>query len=165
MDRQQIPLRVRECYWQQELNCATTTLRILAEHCDVELSQQVLDAAVGMHGVGGYGAQCGLVEGTLMFLGILGRARRLPDADIVDLCCRYGAAFENTFTSLLCHRLRPEGFADDQPPHLCEGLTCRAISFGVEFIDRFLASGKDNAAAKEDRPAITSSTEPTGVSA
>ena len=163
MERQQIFQRVRECYWQQDLNCVTTTLRILAEHCDVELSQQVLDAAVGMHGAGGYGAQCGLVEGTLMFLGILGRARRLPDADIVNLCCCYGETFENTFTSLLCRELRPDGFADDQPPHLCEGLTGRSISFSVEFVDRFLPAGKDNAAASEGRPTIVSTSASSGV--
>jgi len=31
---------------------------------------QLLDAAVGMHGAGKYGAQCGLVEGSLMFIGL-----------------------------------------------------------------------------------------------
>ena len=34
----------------------------------------MLDAALGMHGAGKYGAQCGLAEGTLIFLGTFGRA-------------------------------------------------------------------------------------------
>lgn len=163
MDRPQIPQRVRECYWHQDLNCATTTLRLLAEYCNVHLSRQVLDGAVGMHGAGGYGAQCGLVEGTLMFLGILGRARNLPDADIIDLCCRYGTGFEDTFTSLLCHDLRPEGFTDEQQPHLCEGLTCRSISFSFDVIDRLLAAGENVAAAGEGGSTALPSTVSAGV--
>lgn len=138
MDRQQINERVEEYYHQHDFNCATTTLRILAEHTGIDLSRQVIDAAVGMHGAGGYGAQCGLVEGSLMFLGILGRERQLADERIAELCHRFAANFATTFSSLLCRELRPEGFADDQPPHLCEGLSRRAIAFSVGFVDRFL---------------------------
>lgn len=141
MNRQHIDQRVKEYYWRDEHNCATTTLLILAEHAGLELSPQVVDAAVGMNGAGGYGAQCGLVEGALMFLGILGRRERVADDEIARLCHRYGVEFTATFSSLLCRELRPEGFADDQPPHLCEGLTCRAIAFGVGFVERFLETG------------------------
>ena len=121
MDSQQITLRVRESYWQHDFNCATTTLRILAECSGIEFSPQVFDAAVGMHGAGGYRAQCSLVEGTLMFLGILGRAKGLADQEIIQLCCRYAENFEEQFSSVLCRELRPEGFGSDQPPHLCAG--------------------------------------------
>jgi len=35
----------------------------------------VLNFAIGLFGAGGYQAQCGLVEGTLMFIGILGKTK------------------------------------------------------------------------------------------
>lgn len=128
--------RIKEYYWNQDLNCATTTLRILAETFDVDLSPQVLDAALGMHGAGEYGAQCGLVEGTLLFIGIIGRARRMPDAAVVLSCRRFAEQFEGRFSSLLCRVLRPEGFRPDNPPHLCEPLTYDAVCFSVAFVAR-----------------------------
>ncbi len=71
--------KVSKYYWNDEINCATTTLEILSEAFDIELNKQIVNAAIGMHGAGEYGAQCGLVEGTLMFLGIYGRKHIIPD--------------------------------------------------------------------------------------
>ncbi|MEE4136651.1 MAG: C-GCAxxG-C-C family protein [Desulforhopalus sp.] len=139
MDGKMIAERVYTYYHLDDLNCVTTTLKILAEKCNLPLDGQVLDAAVGMHGAGGYRAQCGLVEGTLMFLGILGRAKGFADQEIIELCCRYAESFEEQFSSLLCRELRPAGFAPDQPPHLCEGLSCRSIEFSAAFIEQHMA--------------------------
>jgi len=127
--------RVHHAYWDHDWNCAVTTLRILAEVFEVALDQQVLDAALGMHGAGGYRAQCGLVEGALMFIGILGKAERRPDDTIVQMCYDFAAAFEDRFGSLICRDLRPEGFKPDNPPHLCEDLTRRAILFDIAYLD------------------------------
>lgn len=127
--------RVVSYYHDEDINCATTSLRVLAELFGCELNPQVVDAAIGMHGAGGYGAQCGLVEGGLMFLGILGRKHKLPDETIVDLCREFGCRFEEEFSSLQCSMLRPEGFQPDNPPHLCENLTRRAIEFTARFIN------------------------------
>jgi hypothetical protein len=125
--------RVKKYYWENDLNCATTMLKILAEIFGVELAPQVLDAALGMHGAGKYGAQCGLVEGTLMFLGILGRAQKIPDARMVAACQMFAKQFEQRFSSLNCRVLRPEGFHPDNPPHLCEALTCAAAQVSITF--------------------------------
>lgn len=38
--------RVAKHYWEDDINCATTTLNILAEHFGVELDQQVRHAAI-----------------------------------------------------------------------------------------------------------------------
>jgi len=137
---QEIPItsRVQDYYWNHDLNCATTTLKILAEIFEVNLSEQIINAAIGMHGAGQYGAQCGLVEGMLMFLGIIGREQQIPDATIVDKCREFAQQFENEFQSLSCKKLRPEGFSEDNPPHLCEKLTCNAIEFNRNFVIRFL---------------------------
>ena len=129
-----VKTRVFKYYWKDDINCATTTLKILSEVFEIELNKQVIDAAIGMHGAGKYGAQCGLVEGTLMFLGIFGRENNIPDNIIVDSCREFANQFENKFKSLQCSILRPEGFHPDNPPHLCEPLTCKAVEFSINFI-------------------------------
>jgi hypothetical protein len=133
-----IQTKVKKYYWQDDINCATTNLRILSEIFSIELSEQVIDAALGMHGAGKYGAQCGLVEGTLMFLGIIGRSKGIPDDNITDSCNEFAKQFEHRFQTLLCKVLRPKGFHQDDPPHLCEELTCEAVAFNVGFLSNFL---------------------------
>jgi hypothetical protein len=133
-----ISKRVARYYHVDDINCATTSLRVLAELYGVELQRQVIDGAIGMHGAGKYGAQCGLVEGGLIFLGIFGRRCNLPDETLVDLCREFAGQFENEFSSLQCSMLRPEGFHPDNPPHLCQTITNRAIGFTARFVDDFV---------------------------
>lgn len=136
MDSQRsfVERRVHAYYWRDDLNCATTTLKILAERFGVSLEPQVIDAALGMHGAGEYGAQCGLVEGGLMFLGIAGRGSGFADKKIIALCNEFARTFEQRFGSLLCRALRPQGFRPEDPPHLCENVTCHALEFDIHFI-------------------------------
>lgn len=138
--------RVKNYYWDNDLNCATTNLLILSEKFSVKLSDQVVDSALGMHGAGEYGVQCGLVEGTLMFLGIIGRLMGISDNEIINSCKEFAGSFENQFSSLLCSTLRPEGFSEKNPPHLCERLTCKAICFNIEFMNNFIS--EDNSSRK-----------------
>lgn len=130
--------RVHNYFWEQDLNCASAALLIISEYFDLKLERQVLDAAVGMHGAGGYRTQCGIVEGTLMSIGVVGRARDIPDAQIMNLCKEFAGSFEKEFSSLSCRVLRPCGFNDDDPPHLCEDLTVRGISHGLKMIAEWL---------------------------
>ena len=59
--------------------------------------------------------------------------------EAVALCYEFASSFESRFGSLRCSELRPVGFSSDNPPHLCEELTCSAIAFSAEFIaDRFV---------------------------
>jgi C_GCAxxG_C_C family probable redox protein len=140
MDTQSlIEKRVHTYYWDNKYNCAITTLKILSERFNIQLQSQVIDSAVGMHGAGGYRAQCGLVEGALMFLGILDRTRNQTNEEIDNHCQEYARQFEARFGSLLCRELRPEGFLPDQPPHLCEPLTRQAIAFDIEYITVLLS--------------------------
>lgn len=133
-----VKTRVHRNYWDKDLNCTSTSLLIMAEYFAVELDQQVLDSAIGMHGAGGYRAQCGLVEGTLMFIGIIGRARSIDDNETTSFCRRFAEQFEKRFSSLQCQVLRPGGFNSDDPPHLCEGLTADSIEFSIARIDSWL---------------------------
>jgi len=134
LNNHEIRSRVHRYYWEENINCAMATLKNLAESFGVSLHPQLIDAALGMHGAGKYRAQCGLVEGTLLFIGIFGRLNQLPDEEIVTLCRSFAEAFENHFSSLQCRILRPQGFAPDNSHHICEGLTCRANDFSIQFI-------------------------------
>lgn len=131
-----IKKRVHELYWEQDINCARTSLCCLAELFHAELEPQVLRAAIGLHGAGGFRAQCGLVEGALMFIGIYYIACGKSEEAAVSACYQFANEFTDAFGSLSCHDLRPGGFAAGDPPHLCEKLTCKAIEFAYQFIKR-----------------------------
>lgn len=129
---------VHDCYWRHDINCAGTTLRVLSILHAFPLEGQVLEAATGMHGAGGFGAQCGLMEGALMFLGCYCASRGEPAPHTADICRAYAGAFTAEFGSLTCAVLRPGGFRDDDPPHLCEALTVNSIAFTHTYIISFL---------------------------
>jgi len=128
--------RVHYYFRNRDINCAGTTILVLAEHFAVSIEQQVLNAAAGMHGAGGYRAQCGIVEGALMFIGICGAGRGCTERDIAASCKAFAQSFVTAFGSLSCSVLRPTGFRADDPPHLCEGLTVKAIIHTIGFITR-----------------------------
>ncbi|MDC7127172.1 MAG: C-GCAxxG-C-C family protein [Spirochaetales bacterium] len=130
---------VHSYYWIDDLNCATTTLKTLSKAFSIEISSQVIDAAVGMHGAGKYGAQCGLVEGTLLFIGIYGRFINLEDKETIEICYSFAEGFEKNFYSLLCSKIRPGGFNKNDPEHLCEDVTVRAIIWIINFIKNEMA--------------------------
>ena len=125
---------VHSHYWDHNDNCAFTTLSIVSDLFAVPLEAQVMDAALGMHGAGGYQAQCGLVEGALIFIGIIGSRRGLNRDQVAELCKSFARGFEEQFGSLTCRELRPEGFAPDNPPHICEDLSKRTVRFTTRFL-------------------------------
>lgn len=128
--------RVHELYWKHDINCARTALTCLCELFHVHLEEQTLNAAIGLHGAGGYRAQCGLVEGALMFIGIFFSQKGKTDYDIAAFCYQYADEFSKKFNSLRCYDLRPNGFSENDPPHACEKLTVEAIEFSTEFIKK-----------------------------
>ena len=125
---------VHKSYWEKDINCACTTMTVLADLLGITLHEQVLNAGIGMHGAGGFQAQCGLVEGGLMMLGIYLSAQGKPADEIVEACYRYAESLQNRFGSIVCKDLRPGGFLEDDPPHRCEELTKNAIRFTYEFL-------------------------------
>ncbi|NCB50886.1 MAG: C_GCAxxG_C_C family protein [Clostridia bacterium] len=134
--RETINKHVHDLYWNHDFNCARTMLICLCGFFDVNIEQQTFNAAAGMHGAGRYRAQCGLVEGALMFIGIYFSEKRMPEADIAAICYKFADAFTEKFGSLKCYDLRPGGLNDNDPPHLCEELTCSAVEFTYEFIKK-----------------------------
>lgn len=126
--------RVRELYWNDGINCARTTIICLSELFEISVEPQTIWSAVGLHGAGGYRAQCGLVEGALMFIGIYLHMLGKTEDEIVSACYNFASGFEETFSSLRCFELRPVGFSESDPPHLCENLTCNGIEFAYQYI-------------------------------
>lgn len=126
--------KVHDLYWNYDFNCATTTLLTLSEIFHVNLCSQVIDAAIAIPGAGRYGGQCGLLGGSLMFFGIQGKENGLEQEDIVALGNGFTKAFENQFGSFNCKDLRPQGFKPENPPHLCEEITKRAIILILDYL-------------------------------
>lgn len=106
----------------------------LSELFEITIEPQTIWSAVGLHGAGGYRAQCGLVEGSLMFIGIYLHGLGKSEDEIVSACYNFASAFEKTFGSLRCLELSPSGFSESDPPHLCENLTCNGIEFAYQYI-------------------------------
>ncbi len=127
--------RVHIYYWRDDINCATTMLKILTELARLTLHPDVIRAASGLHGAGGFGAQCVLVEGGLMFIGLAGTAQGWPAEEIARICRDFAAGFTANFGSLICRELRPEGFSPDNPPHLCEKRSADAVLFAARYMD------------------------------
>lgn len=57
------------------------------------------------------------------------------EEETVSACYKYAEAFEKRFGSLRCYDLRPSGFTPDDPPHMCEKLTCDAVEFACQYIE------------------------------
>lgn len=134
MIKEYIVNRVHELYWKNDINCARTALICLSELFKTVIEPQTLLSAAGLHGAGGYRAQCGLVEGTIMFIGIYLHELGKTEDEIVSACYNFASTFDETFGSLRCLELRPTGFSENDPPHMCENLTCRAIEFSYQYI-------------------------------
>lgn len=129
---------VHQKYWDLDLNCARTTLTCLSELFHIDIEEQTFNAAIGLHGAGGYRAQCGLVEGSLMFIGIILSRKGKSDLEIAEICYHFAEEFTKQFQSLRCYDLRPNGFTEKDPPHVCEKLTGDAIIFAYQFIKKLL---------------------------
>ena len=80
--------RVHSLYWDADINCARTMLICLSEMFEITLEEQTISSAIGLHGAGGFRAQCGLVEGGLMFIGIWGNLLGISEKEITSLCYR-----------------------------------------------------------------------------
>lgn len=137
MDRdKRIEEAFRHFYHEAGINCATGTLILLSEFYDLPLDQQVLDSAAGLHGAGKYGAQCGLLEGGLMFIGIICKKNGVAKGDIVTLCHDWAELFETKMGSIVCRGLRPFPFTpEDAPKHLCEPISVKALKIAVRYMD------------------------------
>lgn len=126
--------RAHDFYWDQEDSCIITTLKILSEVFSEKLDSELYAAAYGLN-AGRHCSQCGLIEGALLFIGVYAKREGATKESITALCHEYAADFESEFGSVLCKELRPEGFSPQNPPHLCENITQRAVLFAATFLD------------------------------
>lgn len=140
MTEDKIRKMVHKYYWDKDINCARAMLMCLGRLFEIRLLPQTLKAAIGLHGAGGFRAQCGLVEGSLMFLGLYLSEKRYSDLKISEICYQFADEFMKYFSSLQCADLRPDGFTKNDTPHACEELTVKAVNFTYEFIQWRIAS-------------------------
>lgn len=126
---------VHKLYWEDDLNCATTILMVLADRFNVNINRQVIQGLIGIPGAAKNGSLCGLVSGGIVFIGIYGSILGIEKDEINMLCQNYSEGFIRKFRSIECSILRPEGFNKDNPPHLCENLTKEAVIFAIDFAD------------------------------
>ena len=118
----------------KKYNCAKTLLAILGEKENIEISEQVYAAATCMNGLGRSGAQCGLVEGAAMFIGIYYSHKGLEAFKIYPICQEFAQNFTTDFSSFLCSELMPNGFNNVDDKNLCRYLMLKAITFTTDFI-------------------------------
>ncbi len=136
--REIIKERVYHYFWEEDLHCGRTSLLCMAELFDLKLEPQTVKAAIGMAGAGRFRAQCGLVEGSLMFLGIYFSQQGKTDEEIYRICFRFANEFTHKFSSLRCYELRPNGFSSVDPPHMCDMLAVEALTFTYQFVQDIL---------------------------
>ena len=132
---------IHHLYHDKDFNCAITTLICLGKEFGVDTDQQVLDSAICMNGGGRFRAQCGLVEGVLMFIGIYATQRGMKKKDMMKIAYGFCENFQNRFGSLLCRDLRPGGFQKTDPKHLCEPLTLDTVPFSIDYLKQHFTQG------------------------
>jgi hypothetical protein len=131
--------KVHYFYHEAGINCAVGTLILLSDLFGVELQEQVYDSAIAMHGAGKYGAQCGILEGGIMFASIYAKQNGLEKKEIVPIIYKWSSLFEKEMGSLVCRELRPYPFTpEDAPKHLCEPITVKGVKLAVKFIQEEL---------------------------
>lgn len=130
---------IHHLYHDKDFNCAITTLHCLGKEFGVDIQQQVFDSAICLNGGGRFRAQCGLVEGTLMFIGICATERGMKKKEMMKIAYGFCEAFTARFHSLLCRDLRPGGFQKSDPPHMCEPLTRETVAFTIDYLKQHFA--------------------------
>lgn len=71
-----------------------------------------------------------MIEVHQFYLNMIGKT----EDEIVAVCYNFASAFDKKFGSLRCFDLRPTGFTENDPPHMCESLTCSGIEFTYQYI-------------------------------
>lgn len=108
---------VHHCYWDNNANCAQTTL-----HCLEQLTSTCTPIAVSGHcrlprGSGPWRAM--RLEGATLFLGLYCAAMGKSAEETEEICARYALVFNRNFGSMACSDLRPGGFRADDPLPIC----------------------------------------------
>lgn len=128
--------KVHDLYWDKQGSCAHVMLLCLGELLQVKLESQVFACTAGLHAAEKWGAQCGLAVAGQMFIGIFYRQCGKDDATVVSYCTQYAEAFRNKFGALGCSDLRLSGYMSTDPRHVCEQLTCDAVTITYNFLKK-----------------------------
>jgi hypothetical protein len=108
MDRQGLRERVERYFVSGQYNCTMTALAVLFEAYEMAPDPRLLGAGQCMPGVGGSGGLCGLVSGTLIFLGVWGYERGLHRSALAPGCAFVVESVRRRFGSTSCAALQTE---------------------------------------------------------
>ncbi len=108
MDREGLRERVERYFVSGRYNCTMTVLAVLFEVYEMPPDPRLLGAGQCLPGVGGSGGLCGLVSGTLIFLGVWGYERGLHRSLLSPGCALVVESVRARFGSTSCALLRTE---------------------------------------------------------
>ena len=131
-----IDKEVHENYWERDYNCATNILMLLSEIEGIKLDKQVLYSVSGLHGVDPMIAQCGLLSGGLMFLGIYSCEKNIPNSQLSKYYYDYSKYFQRKFGDTGCQNLNGNSKSLGLKPYACEDLTKDVVEFTINFIEK-----------------------------
>ena len=126
---------IKEIFCLKQLNCATTTVIIMSKHFSTKIQSQVIDSLVGLPNGAEQKSLCGLVSGTLIFIGIYGKIKKLKRDQIKNICKKFSSEFIGKFGSIDCKDLKPEKISPEQTC-ICKELAYKAIDFSIDFIEK-----------------------------
>jgi len=130
--------QVHENFWEKDLNCSTNILMLLAEIKSIKLDKQVIHSVAGMDGLNPLKVPCGLLSGALMFLGIFGREKNIPNSQLSRHYYEYSKYFQRKFGDTSCKNLNSKKESLGLLPFSCENLTKDVVIFTIDFIDKHL---------------------------
>lgn len=131
-----IDKEVHDNFWERDLNCSTNILMLLSQLNGIKLDKQVLYSVSGLHGVNPTISQCGLLTGSLMFLGIYAREKNIPNSQITKYYYDFSKYFQRKFGDTLCQSLNNEKENLGISPFSCEKLTKDVVTFTSSFIHK-----------------------------
>ena len=123
-------------YLNQGYNCCESLLRTLRDEGYFIISDDVLKISQVFNGAGKARKQCGYVNGGLMAIGLkYGRTTSNVSREPAQTKAReFALEFEKEFGSVVCEKLRPEGFDCNEDEKVRATQRCREIGEGALWI-------------------------------
>ncbi len=113
-----------------DINSAKTTLYCLGELLGVSIKTQAIQAASGLYNMSRGKDGYGLLNGAVMFMGILFSKKNMAEREISNICTRFADKFQEKFGSVINRDLG----SSKEALRLKEEMTVNAILFDYDFL-------------------------------
>lgn len=133
--KEKIKSLIQKYAGKQEMGCSATVLSVLSDLFNIKVEKQVMACLIGMEGGSNFKNDCGLLDGSLMFIGIMLSQQGLPEPLTKGICRQFTGSFEIEFgESSVINSCSNEG--------TCLSLTPENIFFVYKFIKNI--AGENN---------------------